>query len=245
VLDKYGNRKYLTSSERRRFLAASLSEDSSIHLFCRTLLETGCRISEALNLTLRNIDIDECAVIIRCLKKRDKTRYRVVPISAETTDLFARLKAATPSFQHDERIWTWSRMTGYRHVRAVMAAADIHGQQASPKGLRHGFAVAALEAGVPINLVQRWLGHAHWSTTAIYADVVGPEERGFAERIWLATRASSQATPRSLRGRELGEGLQSSPTWPGRNAPAGAQSTLRVGATGVRTGAEGPRPLPA
>jgi hypothetical protein len=29
-----------------------------------------------------------------------------------------------------------------------------------------------------------WLGHASLRTTAIYGDVVGPDERAFAERMW-------------------------------------------------------------
>ena len=57
-----------------------------------------------------------------------------------------------------------------------MARAGVRGPQASPKGLRHGFGVAAVTAGVPLNLVQKWLGHAQLSTTAIYADAVGEEE---------------------------------------------------------------------
>jgi integrase/recombinase XerD len=32
--------------------------------------------------------------------------------------------------------------------------------------------------------VKRWLGHAHLSTTAIYVDAVGEEERGIAARLW-------------------------------------------------------------
>ena len=38
--------------------------------------------------------------------------------------------------------------------------------------------------GIPLNLVQRWLGHAQLSTTAIYADAVGEEERHIAARLW-------------------------------------------------------------
>jgi integrase/recombinase XerD len=53
-----------------------------------------------------------------------------------------------------------------------------------PKGLRHGFGVNAFEMNVPPHLVQRWLGHASLRTTAIYGDVVGAEERLFAERMW-------------------------------------------------------------
>jgi hypothetical protein len=44
---------------------------------------------------------------------------------------------------------------------------------ASPKDLRHRFKVAVVGAGVPLNLMQRWLDHAQPSTTAIYADAVG------------------------------------------------------------------------
>ncbi len=63
-----------------------------------------------------------------------------------------------------------------------MAAAKLDGPHASPKGLRHGFDVAAVTAGIPLNLVQRWLGHAQL-TTAIYADAVGAEEKDIARRM--------------------------------------------------------------
>jgi hypothetical protein len=76
----------------------------------------------------------------------------------------------------DIRLWPWSRMTGWRAVHAVMAAAGLKGVPASPKGLRHGFGVAAVTAGIPLNLVQKWLGHAQLSTTAVYANAVGAEE---------------------------------------------------------------------
>jgi integrase/recombinase XerD len=44
--------------------------------------------------------------------------------------------------------------------------------------------VAAVQAGIPLNLVQRWLGHAQLSTTAIYAEAIGPEEQEIAARMW-------------------------------------------------------------
>jgi hypothetical protein len=71
--------------------------------------------------------------------------------------------------------------TAYTRVIEVMAAAGIAGPQASPKGLRHGFGVACIEKGIPLNLVQRWLGHAQLATTAIYADAMGEEERGIVD----------------------------------------------------------------
>jgi integrase len=40
---------------------------------------------------------------------------------------------------------------------------------------------------VPINLVQRWLGHASMTTTAIYLQAMGFEEREIAARMWAPT----------------------------------------------------------
>ena len=66
-----------------------------------------------------------------------------------------------------------------------MRTAGIIGPQATSRGLRHGFAVAAVQNDIPLNIVQKWLGHAYLSTTAIYANAVGEEERAFAKRIWI------------------------------------------------------------
>jgi site-specific recombinase XerD len=75
-------------------------------------------------------------------------------------------------------------MTGWRAVHDVMTSARLEGPHASPKGLRHGFGVAAASAGIPLNLVQKWLGHAQLTTTAIYANAVGAEEKEIARRMW-------------------------------------------------------------
>ena len=54
-----------------------------------------------------------------------------------------------------------------------MGAADIRSLPATPKGLRHGFGVHAVMCGIPLNLIQKWLGHADIATTAIYTNVLG------------------------------------------------------------------------
>jgi integrase/recombinase XerD len=95
-----------------------------------------------------------------------------------------RARRRAPAHAH-KRLWPWSRTTAWRHVKQVMAAAAISGTHATPKGLRHGFGVSAFQSNVPPHLVQRWLGHASLRTTAIYGDVIGPEERAFAARMWI------------------------------------------------------------
>jgi len=176
-----GQRKYLTQQERRQFINAAKLELPLVFAFCWLICDTGCRISEALSLTPKHIDSSDGVIVIECLKKRRPGVYRAVPVSPQ---LLSQLTQLTASLPKNVRIWPWCRMTGYRRIKQVMKQAQIIGPQASPKGLRHSFAIAAIGAGVPLNLVQRWLGHADMATTAIYTHVVGNEEKQIAEKMW-------------------------------------------------------------
>jgi integrase len=189
LYDRHGHRKYLTPSERRDFVRVSESTVQSIGTLCCTLAHTGCRISEALALTADRVDVDDGVVIIESLKKRRKGVFRAVPVPPallDALDAVHGLKAAHSSEDRGKSIclWPWSRTTAWRHVCDIMQLAGISGAQATPKGLRHAFGIKAVVSGVPLNLVQRWLGHAQLTTTAIYADAIGPEERQIARRMW-------------------------------------------------------------
>jgi len=126
---------------------------------------------------------------IESFKKRRTGVFRAVPVPPallNTLDMVHGIRKlqARRDKGRGIRLWPWSRMTGWRAVHGVMQAARLDGPHASPKGLRHGFGVAAVTAGIPFNLVQKWLGHAQLSTTAIYADAVGAEEKDIAQRMW-------------------------------------------------------------
>lgn len=197
MLIKNGSRKYLNSFERRAFINYSETLSDKDAIFCRILCETGCRISEALNLTFSQIDLQNKSIRFETLKKRKVGVYRSVPISDSFIRKITRF-CRTDGWPNGDniKIWNMSRMTAYRLVVRVMNESGIYGRHAMPRGLRHGFAVAALEAGVPITLVQRWLGHANLKATAIYTEVVGVEERAIASRMWRRRRgppASAQS----------------------------------------------------
>ena len=191
--DPQGNRKYLTLSERRRFVAAADSVASpAVRTFCLTLLHTGARLSEVLALTSRQIDSEAGVVIIRSLKKRRHSGshpvYRAVPVPGVLLRELMAVHGIVAARQATElgngRLWTWCRTTAWKRVKEVMQVAEITGVQASPKGLRHGFAVGALVAGVPDTTVMRWLGHTRLETTMIYTDAIGAEARTIAQRMW-------------------------------------------------------------
>ncbi len=64
----YGERKYISSDERKRFLTALNVLDRQSQTFCEMIFWTGCRPSEALALTAHNIDLDERLVVFCTLK---------------------------------------------------------------------------------------------------------------------------------------------------------------------------------
>ena len=184
-----GARKYVIVGERAAFLREAERADRLVRTLCMTLAYAGCRLSEALALTVDRIDLAAGVMVIESPKKRRTGIYRAVPVPPALLDALdlvhgIRELQASRGKGRGVRLWPWSRMTGWRAVHAVMAAARLDGPQASPKGLRHGFGVAAVSAGMPLNLVQKWLGHAQLTTTAIYADAVGAEENDIARRMW-------------------------------------------------------------
>jgi integrase/recombinase XerD len=189
LYDTNGHRKYLTPAERQNFIRASETALNQIRTFCGALAHTGCRISEALALTADRVDIADGVIVIESLKKRRRGIYRAIPVppsflaTLEAVHGINALKNG-PDSGRNVHLWPWSRPTGWRYVRAVMLAAGIAGLHASPKGLRHGFGIKAVVSNVPLNMAQKWLGHADLATTAIYADAIGPEEKQLAERMW-------------------------------------------------------------
>lgn len=184
-----GARKYLTAGERTAFLREAELAERAVRTLCMTLAYAGCRLSEALALTADRVDLAAGVLTIESLKKRRTGIYRTIPVPPALLDALDMIHGirelqSSRSKGRGIRLWPWSRMTGWRAVHAVMQAARLDGPHASPKGLRHGFGVAAVTAGIPLNLVQKWLGHAQLSTTAIYADAVGAEEQNIAQRMW-------------------------------------------------------------
>lgn len=186
--DGRGARKYLNSAERRRFIAATRRLPQEARLFCLVLVWSGARISEVLALTPAAFDLDRGVVAITTLKRRRKGVVREIPLPPtlmrELTRAFRLTERQWSAEDTSRRLWPWCRQTGWRVVKAAMTVAMVKGACAMPKGLRHGFAVAAFQALVPSHLVQRWLGHASLKTTSIYGNVIGLEELAFATRLW-------------------------------------------------------------
>ena len=181
-------RKYLTGEERARFLAAARAHPRpTVQTFALTLAHTGCRISEALALRARDVDLAASELRFRTLKRR-KEHWRAVPVPEELTRELALVhglrRAQTRPRSAAAALWPFTRPTASRHIAQLMRAAAIEGPQACPKGLRHAYGVAAVAAGVPLPTIAAVLGHAHLTTTALYTTAIGAEARELVARMW-------------------------------------------------------------
>jgi integrase len=193
-----GERLYLTAQERKRFLEALNEETREDRMFCQVLHYTGCRPSEALELTPSRILIDTKDIVFRSLKKRKidgkgrvkQPEYRTVPVPANLIDIFDLVFDIRRLYRRQESLkkpfWTMSRPTAYRLVKRVMDRAKIKGKQATGKGLRHGFGIAMLSGPkpLPVHILAQLMGHSSSKTTEIYLQVVSEEKRKLVLDAW-------------------------------------------------------------
>ena len=169
----FGRAKVLTSSEIDKLFAWGLSNKRDVALF-GICLHTGCRISEALGITVK--DIQAGYITLRKSVTKGKKRTRMIPINDSLQGLLeAYLREYKPKsflFPSNYNAKTYQHMT--------RAAADLILKNACNKvGLvgvsTHSFRRTALtrmhNAGVPLRVIQEISGHSSLETLQRYLEV--------------------------------------------------------------------------
>jgi integrase/recombinase XerD len=161
----------LTHGEVERLIQATYSIQSKYGLMIKTLFQTGCRVDEFVHIRIKDLLLDGDPPQIHITKaKRQADRY--VPILPALADeLRTHLNGRQQGFLFES-----NRHTRYstRMVQALLKhCAENAGiaKRVCPHLLRHSVATILLDSGqVPIDQVQKFLGHLHLSTTQIYAE---------------------------------------------------------------------------
>lgn len=173
----------LSRAEVEALLAAP-GTDSVSGLRDTAMLElmyaTGCRVSEALDLGVERLRLDEA--LVRLVGKGNKERLVPLGVPAQRA-LVAWLEQGRPALvakakQRPKKQWVFlnqragrlSRQGFWKRLRGHAQAAGIE-RAISPHKLRHSFATHLLEGGADLRSVQALLGHADISTTQIYTHV--------------------------------------------------------------------------
>ena len=141
-----------------------------------TLYATGLRVSELVQLTLMEINLD--MGLVRIVGKGNKER--LVPLGdAAVSSLRSYLNSARSDLLKDrvsDALFVTSRgkgMTRQAFWHLIKKYALIAGIEValSPHTLRHAFATHLLNHGADLRSVQMLLGHSDLSTTQIYTHV--------------------------------------------------------------------------
>jgi site-specific recombinase XerD len=87
---------------------------------------------------------------------------------------------------------SWSGAAVRSELRRLAARAGVR-RRFAPHQLRHAHALELAREGVPLNIIQRQLGHANLGTTSIYLQGLDPEEIIAAVRARHAPMMSASA----------------------------------------------------
>lgn len=161
----------LEHSEVERLIQATYRSQSKYGLMIKTLFQTGARVDEFVHIRVEDLLLDGDPPQIHLTHaKRGADRY--VPILPPLADeLRTHLQGRqTGSLFESNRHTRYSTRTVQSIVTACARTAGIK-KRVYPHLLRHSIATILLDSGlVPIDQVQKFLGHLHLSTTQIYAE---------------------------------------------------------------------------
>lgn len=133
----------------------------------------GLRVSEAVNLKIRDVNLDELTIHIKNAKG-NKDRITIFPekLKADLSELMA-LQHGNEYLFESERGGKLTERTAQMVFEKALKSANIQ-KDASFHSLRHSFATHLLENGVDVRFVQELLGHQNIRTTQLYTKVTNP-----------------------------------------------------------------------
>lgn len=139
----------LTFEEQQLFLTKINGEEMDA-LF-RFYILTGCRRSEALTITWEHINFEKNYLIIPGTKTEKS--YRIIPLFPALRELLESLPKRTG------KLFNYHADTVSHYFKRYCHNHTLH-------DLRHTFATRCQESGVPLRVIQSWLGHSTYRLTA-------------------------------------------------------------------------------
>lgn len=171
----------LIRPKKDRYLPTVLSKSEIIQLIRVTknlkhraiiamIYSCGFRISELINLELRDIDINRRQILIKNSKGR-KDRYVIVAESfLPLLNNYIHTYMPKVYFVEGQNDQNYSAASVRQFLRKSCKLANIH-KRVTPHTLRHSYATHLLEDGIDLRYIQELLGHSRPETTMIYTHV--------------------------------------------------------------------------
>ena len=169
--------EYLEADEVNAIIRAAPS--SKAKLLMLQQWRAGLRVSEALDLEVRDLSLDTATPTVR-VRSGKGGKSRLAPVHPELHGALSSALAYGDISQgriveaHPTTAWRWMQAAV---KRAEELGAIAPGKRVGTHTLRHSYARHLLMNGIPINFLSRWLGHSSIQTTLIYLELV-PDPTG-------------------------------------------------------------------
>ncbi len=177
--------KYFTSEEVRAILAQI--KNPRDHLIVNMLWRTGARVSELLAIRVSDIDLYSKVIRLMTLKQKGSKPLRYVPIIEDNDGI----ENPTPfqdeiesyisksNLSKDELLFKVSRQYVHQVIVRACKKAGLDRERAHAHTFRHSFAVNCIMKQIPPAVVQRVLGHADPTSTALYMNILASDLKMF------------------------------------------------------------------
>ena len=146
------------------------------HAFLLFLYNTGARVSEAIHLVAGDLQVgrrDGAHALVNIHGKGGK--HRQCPLWPRTETALAELvegQGGGDAVFLSRLRRPYTRSGAYRLVqRCAARVPPLAGRRITPHTIRHTSACHLLQAGIDLNTIRAWLGHASLDTTNVYAEI--------------------------------------------------------------------------
>jgi integrase len=208
---------FLEEEEIDRLVAAVPVE---WRLFVLTAVRTGLRRGELMGLRWDDLRLEverPSLRVQRSVRQEERGKLgekppkggkpRSVPL---TRDLAAALHTARPTTVHRTSLVFPGPLQGYLDHQRIWKMLVQAGKDAGldkhvhPHLLRHTFASLCYKRGIPPQVVQLWLGHAHITTTERYAHLAPNAGEDLIDLLVSPAGTTTPAAPCAIRGNTTG-----------------------------------------
>ena len=167
---------YFTEDEAGALVNAAPSYPARMAF--RIMLKTGLRVSEAL--ALRRVDQRPPIIVVAAGSPGNKGRRgREVPVPADLVESLRDL-ASSHSKDRYQPMLNLSRQRIGQVMKDTAIQLGIDPARAHPHAFRHTYGRNCVLRGVPIPVLQKWLGHSSLTDTQRYVELAG------AHHEWVA-----------------------------------------------------------
>ena len=166
----------LTTEDFGKILATAYNLKSQRGLIVKMLFLTGVRANEFVNLKIEHFDYNGKKIFVDVAKKESQRHIPLLPNLADELRTFIGdrkqgiiFQSQKPNKRNKDYKYTPQRIWQIVKEVAEIAKVSTEHKKVYPHKLRHTIATFLLGKGMPIEEIQKFLGHKSIATTQIYA----------------------------------------------------------------------------